>query len=81
MRAIRRLEAQTPGGLTDPVGAVPLRIRLAVPSALVRASTAWTKPSKRGLDPVQHDAPPVVLRPSHALRRMAVTNLTARLSP
>jgi hypothetical protein len=81
MGATRRLEAQAPGDLTDAVGAVPLRIRLAVPSALARASTVWTKPSKRGIYPLQHDAPPVVLRPSHALRRMAVTNLTARLSP
>ena len=59
MGATRRLEAQAPGDLTDAVGAVPLRIRLAVPSALARASTAWAKPSKRGIYPLQHDAPPV----------------------
>jgi hypothetical protein len=56
-RGLRGLEALPAGGLTDLVGAVPLRVRLAVPSALARASTAWTKSPKRGLDPVQHDAP------------------------
>ena len=77
----RRLVTLPPGRLTDLLGAIPASLTLIVEPMLASPTTRTPKPPKRGLDPVQHDAPSYLLSLSRAPCRMAVTNLTTHLSP
>jgi hypothetical protein len=64
------------------LGPVPTGFVLVVELVLAGlTATPPPKPRPHRLDPVHHDAPFYVLRRSHARCRMAVTKLTAHLSP
>jgi hypothetical protein len=62
-RTGRRLVALPPGRLADLLGAIPASLTLIVEPVLASPTTRTPKPPKRGLDPVQHDAPSYALRP------------------
>ena len=70
-RTGRRLIALPPGFLADLLGAIPASLTLILEPVLASPTTRTPKPPKRGLDPVQHDAPSYLLRLSHARCRMA----------
>jgi hypothetical protein len=55
----RRLVALPPGRLADLLGAIPASLTLIVEPVLASATTRTPTPPKRGLDSVQHDAPPL----------------------
>jgi hypothetical protein len=58
----RRLVALPPGRLADLLGAIPASLTLIVKPVLASPTTRTPKPPKRGLDPIQHDAPSYLRR-------------------